>query len=62
MFDHSKLQDIKEQIVPKADAVLGRVEAIKITAKHAVNNEDMNRGLAQNEERIILGMGCFWGA
>lgn len=62
MFDHSKLQDIKEQIVPQIDALPGRVEVMKITATHAVNNEVMTRVLAQNEERIILGMGCFWGA
>jgi len=62
MFDHSKLQAVKEKIVPQDDALLGRDDVMQITAVHAVNNENMNRVLAQNEERIILGMGCFWGA
>ena len=43
MFDHSKLQAIKEKIVPQADALLGRNEAMQITAVHAVNSESMNR-------------------
>jgi len=62
MFDHSKLQAVKEKIVSQDDALLGRDDVMQITAVHAVNNENMNRVLAQNEERIILGMGCFWGA
>lgn len=62
MFDQSKLQAIKANLVSKEDAIKGRDQEMQITAVHAVNNEDMKRGLLANEERIVLGMGCFWGA
>ncbi len=62
MFNQSKLQAIKEAIVSENEALPGRNEAMKITAVHAVNNQDMKRALTSNEERIVLGMGCFWGA
>lgn len=62
MFNQSKLQAIKAAIVPQNEALPGRNEEMKITAVHAVNNQDMKRSLQVNEERIILGMGCFWGA
>ncbi|KJZ14339.1 methionine sulfoxide reductase A [Marinomonas sp. S3726] len=62
MFNQSKLQAIKAAIVPQNEALPGRNEEMKITAVHAVNNQDMKKSLQANEERIILGMGCFWGA
>ncbi|EAQ64632.1 peptide methionine sulfoxide reductase, partial [Marinomonas sp. MED121] len=62
MFNQSKLQAIKEAIVSESEALPGRNEAMKITAVHAVNNQDMKRALTSNEERVVLGMGCFWGA
>ena len=62
MFNQSKLQAIKAAIVPQNEALPGRNEEMHITAIHAVNNADMKRALTANEERIVLGMGCFWGA
>lgn len=62
MFNQSKLQDIKALLISRDEALPGRTEKMKITGVHAVNNENMLKPLADNEEQIILGMGCFWGA
>lgn len=62
MFNQSKLQAIKAQIVSQAESLPGRDNSMDITGVHAVNNQAMKRKLTQNEEEIVLGMGCFWGA
>ncbi|MBL7000080.1 MAG: peptide-methionine (S)-S-oxide reductase MsrA [Gammaproteobacteria bacterium] len=45
-----------------AEALPGRDTAISITAKHAVNGHTIVEPFAAGCEKIILGMGCFWGA
>lgn len=42
--------------------LFGRGEEMAISAIHAVNQENIKRPLKDNEERIVVGMGCFWGA
>ncbi len=42
--------------------IVGREETMAISAIHAVNQENITRSLQSNEERIIVGMGSFWGA
>lgn len=44
------------------DKVTTGNSGILISGIHAVNQENIKRSLSQDEERIVLGMGCFWGA
>ncbi|MFT2109938.1 peptide-methionine (S)-S-oxide reductase MsrA [Marinomonas sp. 2405UD68-3] len=54
---------LKKSTIPfKEDAIIGRKEPIKISSIHAVTKEDISRLPNENEEMIVLGMGCFWGA
>ncbi len=54
---------LKKSTIPsKEDAIVGRKESIKISSIHPITKEDITRQPNENEEMIVLGMGCFWGA
>jgi Peptide methionine sulfoxide reductase len=40
----------------------GRKEAIKLSNRHAVKSVPIQPPFAENLEKIIFGLGCFWGA
>jgi len=49
--------------IPGIDQALpGRNEKIKIDPVHAVHGRSMVEPFPSNLHRVILGMGCFWGA
>ncbi|USD60754.1 peptide-methionine (S)-S-oxide reductase MsrA [Vibrio sp. SCSIO 43140] len=52
----------KKEMISSDQALPGRDVAIAIMEPHFVNQSDLNAELNQNEESIVLGLGCFWGA
>jgi peptide-methionine (S)-S-oxide reductase len=52
----------KTQMPTAAQALPGRSESIKLTNRHAVKSAPLQAPFARNLEKIILGLGCFWGA
>lgn len=56
------LNPFKSQMPTAAQALPGRTEAIKLTNRHAVKAVSIQPPFAENLEKIILGLGCFWGA
>jgi peptide-methionine (S)-S-oxide reductase len=49
--------------IPSTDQALpGRNEKIKIDPIHAVHGRSMVEPFASNLQRVIFGLGCFWGA
>ena len=49
--------------IPDRDQALpGRDEKMQIDPKHYVHGRSMVGPFPQNMERIIFGLGCFWGA
>jgi peptide-methionine (S)-S-oxide reductase len=52
----------KLQVPTAAEALPGRAEPIPTAAKHCVNGRDLAPPFPDGLERIMFGMGCFWGA
>jgi len=53
----------KTMTLPRPEQALpGRDTAITISARHAVNGQTMVEPFPADCEKIIFGMGCFWGA
>ena len=52
----------KESIISTKNALPGRSSPIQIEPIHFVNQSDLFAPLAANQQVILLGMGCFWGA
>ncbi|KAM3935865.1 peptide methionine sulfoxide reductase MsrA-like [Leptodactylus fuscus] len=49
-------------VLPTAEEALpGRVEALKVAAKHAVNGNSTLEPFPEGLEIAVFGMGCFWG-
>lgn len=49
--------------LPTPDQALpGRSEPLPVVSQHYVLNHSMKPPFAEGLERIVLGMGCFWGA
>jgi len=44
------------------DALPGREQAMEISGKHFVHGRPMLEPFPEDCRRIVLGMGCFWGA
>ena len=53
----------KSAEIPSQDQALpGRDEKIQIDPSHAVHGRSMVEPFPPNMHRLILGLGCFWGA
>ncbi|PMH42550.1 peptide-methionine (S)-S-oxide reductase [Vibrio sp. 10N.286.49.B3] len=52
----------KNVIVSEEQALAGRSLPIHITAPHFVNQSDLNAQPTPEQQQILVGMGCFWGA
>lgn len=52
----------KQIMVAPENALPGRAEAMSVGGKHAVLNTALTSPYPAGAERILLGMGCFWGA
>ena len=49
--------------LPKPDEALpGRAEPIPVPPRHFVNGQPLQPPLPDGSERLLAGMGCFWGA
>lgn len=49
-------------LVHRNEALTGRSTPMPVTEPHYVNSTILNAPLAEGQEAILLGMGCFWGA
>ncbi|MDN3680372.1 peptide-methionine (S)-S-oxide reductase MsrA [Vibrio tapetis subsp. quintayensis] len=52
----------KNTIVSPQEALVGRETAIIPSEKHFINQSDLNAPIESEQQQILLGMGCFWGA
>jgi peptide-methionine (S)-S-oxide reductase len=52
----------KLTIPAAADALPGRAEAMPVPAKHYVNGNPLKPPFPEGMEKMVIGMGCFWGA
>lgn len=52
-----------KETLPTADqAIPGRQEAMRIDERHAVLHSSMQAPYPAGSEKILFGLGCFWGA
>ncbi|HEY6529514.1 MAG TPA: peptide-methionine (S)-S-oxide reductase MsrA [Cellvibrionaceae bacterium] len=52
----------KQQMVSPEAALKGRADAMPVQGVHAVLGRSMTAPYPPGSERILFGMGCFWGA
>ncbi|MCL9780497.1 peptide-methionine (S)-S-oxide reductase MsrA [Vibrio sp. S4M6] len=52
----------KQTMISAESALPGRSQAMQVADSHYVNNTSLTADPAENEQEIIVGMGCFWGA
>lgn len=52
----------KQKMVTQDTALPGRSAAMPIEATHYVNQSDMTAEPTTEQQKILFGMGCFWGA
>lgn len=52
----------KTAMINVNDALPGRTQAMPITEAHFVNHSALDAPLAPEQQQILFGMGCFWGA
>ena len=52
----------KTRLIEADEALPGRTGAMPVTERHHVNGASLLPPFPDGSERLILGMGCFWGA
>ena len=52
----------KQTLISIEDALPGRDQPMQIEDIHFVNHSSLTAPLQSNQQQILLGMGCFWGA
>ncbi len=52
----------KSTMISQDSALPGRSTPILPSEPHFVNQTDLQAPVAKGQERLVLGMGCFWGA
>jgi peptide-methionine (S)-S-oxide reductase len=53
----------KKSSMPTPDKALpGRAEAMAVPAKHFVNGNPLQPPFPEGTEKVVFGLGCFWGA
>jgi len=52
----------KTQMVEKKNALSGREDTMAVPQRHAVLDTPIIPPFPEGFERIVIGMGCFWGA
>ena len=58
---NSNIKELLSKFIPKIDLnKTSNIKSNKVT--HAILKSDLNAELKENEEEILFGCGCFWGA
>jgi peptide-methionine (S)-S-oxide reductase len=52
----------KSRMPAKEDALPGRQETMPVPEKHFVNGARLQEPFPDGSERVLFGLGCFWGA
>jgi peptide-methionine (S)-S-oxide reductase len=52
----------KTQLIDPADALPGRAQALPVPARHHVLGTPLEPPFPEGLQRLVVGMGCFWGA
>ncbi len=52
----------KQQLITPEQALLGRDTPMQVESEHFVNHSDITASPTGNQQQILIGMGCFWGA
>lgn len=52
----------KQSMVSAEEALIGRETPITINDTHFVNGSNLSAEPTGNQKKILLGLGCFWGA
>lgn len=52
----------QDQVVTAAEALPGRADPLPVTATHYVNGTSITPPFPDGTDRLVVGMGCFWGA
>ncbi|MDV6253415.1 peptide-methionine (S)-S-oxide reductase MsrA [Vibrio sp. EA2] len=52
----------KQTLISIEDALPGREQPMQFEDTHFVNHSSLTAPLQPNQQQILLGMGCFWGA
>ena len=53
----------KKRLMPGPDKALpGREDGLPVPARHFVNGNPMSSPFPEHLQRVVFGMGCFWGA
>ncbi|XP_056619996.1 mitochondrial peptide methionine sulfoxide reductase [Triplophysa dalaica] len=63
-FIHSRMGDMssKVEMPSPEDALPGREQSMKVSAKHDVNGNRTVAPFPEGLQMVLFGMGCFWGA
>jgi len=56
------LVSVKERMPTSGEALPGRSEAMQVSAQHYVNGNRIQPPFPDDVEKIMFGLGCFWGA
>ena len=56
------LQQIKPDRLSATDALPGRASPMPVTEPHLVNGHPLTSPYPDNMDKIMFGLGCFWGA
>lgn len=52
----------KLQMPTAGQALKGRAEAMQVNNQHAIKNASIKAPFPEDMEKIVFGLGCFWGA
>lgn len=52
----------KHDMITQKNAISDRLNPITPSERHAVNGTTLSKVTASYQEKILLGMGCYWGA
>jgi peptide-methionine (S)-S-oxide reductase len=52
----------KTQMVSEAEAIAGRETSLPVAAEHIVLKTPMNGPLPTGHKKLVVALGCFWGA
>ncbi|XP_043398026.1 mitochondrial peptide methionine sulfoxide reductase isoform X2 [Chelonia mydas] len=58
----SAMGDSASRLPSRAEALPGRSQSIRVSAKHHVNGNRTVEPFPEGTQMVLFGMGCFWGA